>query len=76
MGRRPTFPLDTLDARSRARVLAEADLCMQAAREQVSRAALACLRNKLDAGAQVRLALDLVEQARGLLARVASSAEA
>jgi hypothetical protein len=51
--------------------LVAADQRLVAARDQMSRAALACLRQTPDATAQVRLALGLVEQARNTLAGLA-----
>lgn len=58
-----------------ARALADADARMTAAKDQFSRAALACLRGNLDAAVQVRTALSAVDQARAELRRIADEGE-
>jgi hypothetical protein len=63
-------------AADRARALAGVDERMRVLREQISRAALRCLRQHPDAAVQVRAALELVDQARHLLAVAGSEGEA
>lgn len=76
-GQRPGWvSAEVMHARARAQAIAAADQLMVAAREQVSKAAIACLRQRFDASAQVRRALDLVEEARALIAKIEGGAEA
>ena len=54
--------------------LVEADERLRAAREQIPRAALSCLRGGVNHVAEVRLALDLIDQARSLLRALSEGA--
>lgn len=60
----------------RAQAVAAADERLQAAREQICYAVLCCLRQGLEAAPQVHLALQLLDQVRGCLARIDTSADA
>lgn len=62
-------------AHDRLRVLAEADALLRLACSEIPRAALACLRGKGDAEAQVAAALGAVQGARGVLLRLADAAQ-
>ena len=59
----------------RCRTFADADAMMRTAKEQFSAAALACIRQRPDAEAQVRMALAAVDRARAGLRLLADEAD-
>lgn len=71
-----TGPRLRQQATKRSDALAEADAMMVNAKEQFSRAALACLRGAPDAAQKARAALDAVDTARARLRELADEGEA